>query len=191
MKKVLSIVAIVALSMMAFSCKNNSKNAEENCCEMAEGECTECTECAESENTELIEASEEDVKAAEENAELAKANIAAAAEALGDEILNAASVEVAPTFEGGDANSFLAWVNKNIKYPNSAVENNEQGRVVVNFVVGKDGKISNVKVLRGVSEALDAEAVRVVSSAPAWTPASNKGKAVAVSYSLPVTFNLK
>lgn len=197
MKKVMTIVAIVAVSMMAYSCKNaNNQNGEavegdvvENCDGCEGGECTK----AEGEKCEKCLA-EEAAAAAEEAeglADLAKANLEAAAEALGEEVVNAVAVEVKPLFEGGDANTFQKWVNQNIKYPQSAIDNNEQGRVTVNFIVDKDGKIKNAKILKGVSEAIDAEALRVIESAPAWTPAQQNGKNVAVNYTMPILFALQ
>ena len=82
-------------------------------------------------------------------------------------------------------------MQSNLKYPESALENNESGKVTVNFVVDANGKIQNAKVVKGVSEALDAEALRVIQNAPAWTPAKQGGKNVPVTYSIPVTFALR
>ena len=81
-----------------------------------------------------------------------------------------ASVEVKPTFQGGDAGEFAKWVNENLQYPQAAKDADVQGRVVAQFVVGNDGKVGDVKVLRGVHPDLDAEVVRVISSSPDWTP---------------------
>nr|MCR5352317.1 TonB family protein [Bacteroidales bacterium] len=100
-------------------------------------------------------------------------------------------VEKKPTFQGGNAGAFAKWVSENIVYPLSAKEANITGRVMVKFTVSSDGSVQNVQVLKGVDEALDAEAVRVVSSSPQWTPAEQGGKAVAVNYSFPVIFQLK
>ena len=100
-------------------------------------------------------------------------------------------VEVKPGFNGGDANKFSEWVNSNLKYPEVSKAAGEQGRVTLQFTVGSDGVVRDVKVLRGASEALDAEAVRVISSSPDWTPGQQDGKAVAVTYTFPVVFQLK
>lgn len=100
-------------------------------------------------------------------------------------------VEVKASFQGGDANQFSKWVNQRLVYPDIARENGVQGRVTLQFTIRKDGSISNIKVIRGVDPALDKEAVRVVSMSPKWTPGKMKGKAVAVTYTFPVIFQLQ
>ena len=100
-------------------------------------------------------------------------------------------LEVKPTFNGGDANEFSKWVNENLKYPEDAKAAGEQGRVTLQFTIGTDGVVSNVKILRGVSESLDAEALRVVSSSPDWGPGKVNGKPVPVTFTFPVVFKLK
>lgn len=100
-------------------------------------------------------------------------------------------VEEKPKFQGGDANTFSKWVNSRIVYPEIAKENGVQGRVTLQFVVNADGTVSNVKVLRGVDSSLDKEAVRVVSSSPKWTPGRQRDRAVKVTYTFPVIFQLK
>ena len=99
-------------------------------------------------------------------------------------------VEEMPQFPGGlsEAMKFLA---KNIKYPVEAQQAKIEGRVIVRFVVGRDGSVSNVEVMRGVSPELDAEAVRVVSLMPKWIPGKQRGKAVAVKYTMPIMFRLQ
>lgn len=97
-------------------------------------------------------------------------------------------VEVKPTFQGGDAGEFAKWVQENLQYPQAAKDADVQGRVVAQFVVGTDGKIQDVQVLRGVHPDLDAEVVRVISSSPDWTPGYVKGAPVKVSYTFPVVF---
>ena len=99
-------------------------------------------------------------------------------------------VEEMPQFPGGlsEAMKFLA---KNIKYPVAAQQAKIEGRVIVRFVVGRDGSVSNVEVVRGVSPELDAEAVRVVSLMPKWIPGKQRGKAVAVKYTMPIMFRLQ
>lgn len=99
-------------------------------------------------------------------------------------------VEQNPSFPGGDK-ALMAYLTKNLKYPASAQENNIQGRVLVQFVVNKDGSIVDPKVLRSVDPALDKEAMRVVSSMPKWTPGKQRGKNVRVRFTLPVTFRLQ
>lgn len=99
-------------------------------------------------------------------------------------------VEEQPSFPGGQG-ALMAWLNDNIKYPVVAAENGIQGKVIVQFVVGKNGSISNVKVLRSVDPSLDKEAVRVVSNMPNWTPGKQNGASVNVRFTLPVTFRLR
>jgi protein TonB len=100
-------------------------------------------------------------------------------------------VDVKPSFQGGDANAFSRWVNMRLAYPELAKDNGVQGRVTVQFTIEKDGTVTNVKVLRGVDPSLDAEAVRVVSSSPKWTPGMMRGKVVRVNYTYPVVFSLR
>jgi protein TonB len=99
-------------------------------------------------------------------------------------------VEVKPSFMGGDANQFSKWVNQRLVYPEIARENGVQGRVVLQFTVGKDGSVYNVKVHRGVDPALDKEAVRVVSMSPKWKPGTQRDRPVPVTYTFPVIFSL-
>ena len=99
-------------------------------------------------------------------------------------------VEVMPKFPGGDA-ELLKFIAKNVKYPQESQEKGEQGRVICSFVVTKDGTLTNYKVLRGISPALDQEAVRVLQMMPRWTPGTQKGEPVAVKYTVPITFKLQ
>ena len=114
-----------------------------------------------------------------------------AEEVVEDDVIPFAIVEDKPMFQGKDANEFTKWVYNNIVYPEIAKENGVQGRVTLQFEIGKDGTVTNVKVLRGVDSSLDKEAVRVVSNSPKWTPGKQRGKAVKVKYNFPVTFQLK
>ena len=100
-------------------------------------------------------------------------------------------VEEKPSFNGGDANEFSKWVNSKLVYPENAKENGVQGRVTLQFTVNADGTVSNVKVLRGVDSSLDKEAVRVVSSSPKWKPGKQRDRAVKVTYTFPVIFQLR
>ncbi len=100
-------------------------------------------------------------------------------------------VEQKPSFRGGDANAFSKWVGTKLVYPEIAKENGVQGRVLVSFTIKADGTVANVKVSRGVDPALDKEAVRVVSSSPKWTPGKQRDRAVNVTYSIPVIFQLR
>ena len=112
-------------------------------------------------------------------------------EVVEEEAIPFALVEQKPGFMGGDANAFSKWVNERLQYPEIAKENGIQGRVTLQFVVGADGKVTNVKVLRGVDPALDKEAVRVVQSSPKWTPGKQRDRAVKVTYTFPVIFQLR
>ena len=100
-------------------------------------------------------------------------------------------VEEKPSFNGGDANEFSKWVNSKLQYPEIAKENGVQGRVTLQFTVNPDGSVSNVKVLRGVGSSLDKEAVRVVSMSPKWKPGKQRDRAVKVTYTFPVIFQLR
>ena len=100
-------------------------------------------------------------------------------------------VEEKPSFMGGDANQFSAWVNKRLVYPEIAKENGVQGRVTLQLTVEKDGSVTKVKVLRGVDPSLDKEAVRVVSMSPKWKPGKQRDRAVPVTYTFPVYFQLR
>jgi protein TonB len=100
-------------------------------------------------------------------------------------------VEEKPSFNGGDANEFSKWVNSKLVYPEIAKENGVQGRVTLQFTVEADGRVTNVKVVRGVDDSLDKEAVRVVSQSPKWKPGKQRDRAVKVTYTFPVIFQLR
>ena len=85
----------------------------------------------------------------------------------------------------------MKYLRDNMQYPQAALENNIQGRVIVQFVVGKDGSVSDVQVLAGLDRLCDREAVRVVESMPKWIPGKQNGKAVSVKYTIPVMFRLQ
>ena len=99
-------------------------------------------------------------------------------------------VEQMPMYPGGDA-ALMGYLRDNIHYPTVAAENGVQGRVVVGFVVERDGSITDVRILRGVDPSLDREAMRVVKSMPRWTPGKQNGSAVRVKYQVPVAFRLQ
>lgn len=108
-------------------------------------------------------------------------------EATGDEIFKV--VEHRPQFPGGDA-ELMKFINANVKYPKEAQEQGKQGRVIVVFVVEKDGSITDAEVLKPVDPLLDAEALRIVNMMPKWTPGKQRGKEVRVRFTIPVTFRL-
>ena len=93
--------------------------------------------------------------------------------------------EQMPTYEGGDA-ALMKYIGENLKYPEEAKERGLQGRVVVGFIIEKDGSLTDVKVLRSVDRALDAEALRVVKGMPKWIPGRQNGQCVRVRYLLPI-----
>ena len=112
-------------------------------------------------------------------------------EVIEEEAIPFQLVEEKPSFMGGDANEFSKWVNQRLVYPEIAKENGVQGRVTLQFTIESDGRLTNVKVLRGVDSSLDQEAVRVVSSSPRWTPGKQRDRAVRVTYTFPVIFQLR
>ena len=99
-------------------------------------------------------------------------------------------VEKQPEFPGGSS-ALMKFLSDNIKYPVIAQENGIQGRVITNFVVERDGSISDVQVIRGQDPSLDKEAVRVIKTMPRWTPGQQRGKPVRVRFTLPVVFRLQ
>ena len=100
------------------------------------------------------------------------------------------AVEQPAEFPGGQA-ALMKWLNQNIRYPEAAQQNDIQGRVVVQFVVEKDGSVGQAKILRGVDKDLDREALRVVSKMPKWQPGKNNGVTVRSYFNLPVSFKLQ
>ena len=100
------------------------------------------------------------------------------------------SVEQMPTFPGGDA-ALMKYLSSHIQYPQVAADNNVQGKVIVQFVVTKTGKVGEVKVVRSVDKDLDREAIRVCKSLPNFVPGRQNGQPVSVWYTLPVTFKLQ
>lgn len=104
---------------------------------------------------------------------------------------NDSDLERAPTFQGGDSNTFSLWVNSHLNYPKEAKDNGVQGTVRLSFTIDVDGSVTDVKVIRGVDPVLDAEAVRVVSSSPKWTPGYQSGRNVRVTYTFPIIFHLE
>ena len=185
MKKIYSIAMIAACALMVFSCKNNGKGEEE-----IKDAAENAIEAVENAAEKGVEAVENAIDAVEDAADKAIDRADEALERL-EGITPYTSVEVKPTFKGGDADAFVKYVQENIEYPQSALENNESGKVTVSFVVDANGKVRNAQVVKGVSAALDAEALRVVKESPDWAPAKQDGKNVPVTYAIPVTFAIK
>ena len=98
--------------------------------------------------------------------------------------------DVKPTFNGGDANEFAKWVYSQLKYPEECMKAGISGRISLSFIVDTDGKVRDVKVLRGAHEKLDAEAMRVLNMSPDWTPGTKDGKPVPVTFTFPVNFEI-
>lgn len=206
MKKIYSLIAVAACMAMV-SCGNGGNNGnnegeavlpEENALEAVESAaaadsavsaevaaCDSCCAAADSLKAVADSLIADALEGVDETVADAQAEVDEAAEA----VVPVAAVEVKPTFNGGDANSFHKWVQSQLKYPQAALENNESGKVIVSFVVNKKGKVSDVKVVKSVSPALDEEAVRVIASSPDWTPGSTRiGRKVDVNYTMPVVF---
>jgi TonB family protein len=118
---------------------------------------------------------------------------------LAEEAINATSpkddrvfvqVETMPEFPGGAA-ALMKYIGGAVKYPDEAIKNKIEGKVIVTFVVTKDGTVRDAKIARGVSPVLDAEAVRVVNSLPKWIPGKQRGENVDVAYTIPISFRLQ
>jgi len=107
----------------------------------------------------------------------------------GSDTLVYAAPEHSPEFPGG-VDAFLGYIAKNTRYPATAREASKQGKVIVQFIVEKDGTVSHVQVVRNVFPSLDAEAIRVVSGSPKWAPGSQDGYPVRVRYTVPISFNI-
>lgn len=105
-------------------------------------------------------------------------------------IMNVTTAASLPRFNGGSTQVFDEWVRANISYPAKAAANHIQGRVVLSFIISETGEVKDVKVIEGLDKELDAEAVRVVSSSPKWTPAMKQGKPMATELLFPITFKL-
>ena len=110
-------------------------------------------------------------------------------EATDDSEVYTGDVEVLPEYPGGTA-AIFEFIQKNVKYPESAKEKGLEGRVFIQFVVEKDGSLSSFQVLRGVSDDIDAEAIRVLKAMPKWKPGMNNGEPVRVQYTMPFKFQL-
>ncbi|MEG0808497.1 MAG: M56 family metallopeptidase, partial [Alistipes sp.] len=96
--------------------------------------------------------------------------------------------ETMPTFQGGDLNTFRQWVQTQLRYPAEALAKGIQGRVVLTFVIEKDGSVSNVKVLQSPDKILSDESIRILSHSPRWSAGKQRGEPVCVKYTLPVDF---
>ncbi len=100
------------------------------------------------------------------------------------------SVEQTAEFPGGQG-ALMQYLTQNMRYPEEAYKANEQGRVIVKFVIGADGTVSDAQIIKGVSPSIDKEALRIVSGMPKWIPGKVNGKAVASWFNLPLSFKLQ
>ena len=96
-----------------------------------------------------------------------------------------------PAFNGGNAVEFVKWVCERVTYPKSATESGIQGKVVVSLTIDENGNLVDPKIISGVSEELNNEVLRVISSSPKWTPAKENGKAVKCSFTMPFIFTIR
>ena len=108
-----------------------------------------------------------------------------------EEDIPVAVVEEKPSFMGGDENQFSNWVRSNFEYPEVAKENGIQGRVYVQFVVNNEGRVVDVQIVRSIDASIDKELIRVMGLSPRWTPGKQRGKAVRVKYTLPISLQLR
>lgn len=99
--------------------------------------------------------------------------------------------ETMPSFMDGTIETFRAWVMQNVKFPQIAFENNIHGRVVLSFVIDKDGRLTNVEVLQAPDRSLAEEAVRVLNKSPKWSPGKQRNQTVRVKFTLPVDFRVQ
>ena len=99
-------------------------------------------------------------------------------------------VDQMPEFPGGET-ELVNFIAKSVQYPAESKKKGIQGKVIVNFIIGKDGSVLSARITRAVDPLIDAEALRVINSMPKWTPGMEKGKDVAVQYTLPINFTLK
>ena len=197
MRKIYLLMAAAAILMVG--CKNNGSKKAAAAAAAQEEEAAAAAAKAYNDAIDAFEAQEgEEVNIREAVEKLSAAQPGAAVESVAetleknpDAVLPFQVVEVKPTFDGGDANDFSKWVNSQIVYPQDAVDQKIEGKVVLQFTVNKLGEVKDVKVVRGVNEILDKEAVRVVESSPKWEPASQNGVPVSVNYTFPVIFRIQ
>ena len=100
-------------------------------------------------------------------------------------------VETMPSFQGGDLNTFRKWEQDNVRFPQIALENGISGRVVLSFVIEKDGRLTNIQVLMTPDRSLSEEAIRVLSKSPKWSPGKQRNQVVRIKYTLPVDFRMQ
>lgn len=198
MRKIYVLMAAAAILMVG--CKNvNNKKAAEAAQKQAEEIAAQKAQ-AEEEAIAAIDAigADEEINYREAVEKLSAAEAIGEVESLAeileknpDYAVPFASVEEKPGFNDGDANEFSKWVATQIVYPEDAVADKVEGRVILQFTVNKEGDVKDVTVLRGVNPSIDAEAVRVVSSSPKWSVGTQNGVPVNVKYVFPVVFKIQ
>ncbi|MEG0788959.1 MAG: TonB family protein [Alistipes sp.] len=99
--------------------------------------------------------------------------------------------EIMPSFQGGDLNTFRAWVQSNVKFPQIALENGISGRVTLSFVIEKDGRLTNIQVLQSPDRSLSEAAILQLNKSPKWSPGKQRNQPVRIKYSLPVDFRIQ
>ncbi len=117
-------------------------------------------------------------------------NVAVVDEVIEDDV-PFVKVEQMPSFMGGDLMTFRSWAMSKVRYPQVAIENNITGRVLLSFVIEKDGRLTNIQVLQTPDESLSNEAIRIMKLSPKWTPGMQRGQAVRVKYTVPLEFRLQ
>ena len=117
-------------------------------------------------------------------------NVAVVDEVIEDDV-PFVKVEQMPSFMGGDLMTVRKWAMKQVRYPQVAWENNISGRVLLTFVIERDGSLTNIKILQTPDESLSNEAIRIMKLSPKWTPGMQRGQAVRVKYTLPIDFRLQ
>lgn len=198
MRKIYVLMAAAAILMVG--CKNvNNKKAAEAAQKQAEEIAAQKAQ-AEEEAIAAIDAigADEEINYREAVEKLSAAEAIGEVESLAETLeknpdyaVPFASVEEKPGFNDGDANEFSKWVASQIVYPEDAVADKVEGRVILQFTVNKEGDVKDVTVLRGVNPSIDAEAVRVVSSSPKWSVGTQNGVPVNVKYVFPVVFKIQ
>jgi len=100
-------------------------------------------------------------------------------------------IENGASFNNGDLFDFGIWVYKNINYPETAIKDSISGKVYIRFMVDSTGTVNKLKIVRGVRWDLDAEVMRVIGSSPKWVPASQRGKNMGISFTIPINYDIK
>lgn len=179
--RALAVVPVIALALLAFA--NNKSVAAVVTAGLQQDRAVQSE--IQSPESVQVEAATQPVEAVEMNTE---EQTPEETEPQSKKVYN--SVEQMPEFPGGAA-AMMRYLQENIKYPPEAAKNNIEGRVIVQFVIDETGQVGEVKVVRPVSEELDAEAVRVVKTFPKFEPGRQDGEAVSVWYTLPIMFKIQ